>query len=820
MSASFLLDDPIFDDSVYSTNHSNLTDDLNNFNHHDHPIYGSNQLTLSQALAGPSTSAGTPVKQYPTFDPDSPFNSSIGAVRVPGKDGRLKTRLSGVGAEGGYLVSPMVVNKARMGGGMAGTPEIAIASPAPSHHNPTDGYAGDDLHGLGEMGSGMGIGIDGLDLDGYGNPNVRMYGIPKQPTHLNNVDTLPNSPQDLIGFRIASPPPTQSTSATTLDVQRRPKKNLSVRTINKAKSCSALSPSKARAASKPNHPHEPLTPVSIEHSPSGFHQPGVPYNSPVDAILAEQGMNLPFNFESLYNIGLAHDSIEQIDPRKSPYAFTNDLLNAENGTLGLGVSTPGNDDFAGLHMLPTPSLQHSSNFPSPGTPYQQSPEMLGLGYTNGIGGQPMMNAPSMHSIPSMSSAGSGMSASSIDEMYRQNTNGFVQPQRRTVSYNPAAHHHMISPEMMLSPPMMQQQISNNSRQPSNQSAYGGPNAKYAYPSRLGHGHPAQHQHQQQQQQYPAPPMSWTNSNTSDYSQMGSSVFVPGFDPRSRDYQRSLNEFESDIYARYSQQSTAYGNPSGKRSRRPDDGEYDDYDEEDEIERAGDEFDYVTGPGQTFSPNGQTLRHSASQKRLRTVASAPNLIPPGLPTNLPALPTRRMRPGPKPKSLQSPQEQHQSVFSAILSPPQLQQGFRRSVSPFPQGDGSGGGSDDEGDALGGLPKGYIQSLYRGIPSHTDATGTKQAKRYICLMESCDRTFPRKSAIESHIQTHLEDKPFICPHSDCDASFVRQHDLRRHERIHSGNKPFPCPCGKGFARGDALARHRARGICSGSLVPRRI
>ena len=69
----------------------------------------------------------------------------------------------------------------------------------------------------------------------------------------------------------------------------------------------------------------------------------------------------------------------------------------------------------------------------------------------------------------------------------------------------------------------------------------------------------------------------------------------------------------------------------------------------------------------------------------------------------------------------------------------------------------------------------------------------------------------------------------------ASFVRQHDLRRHERIHSGRKPFPCPwyvrrlssddsadvlhSGKGFARGDALMRHRQRGICSGSVVPRR-
>ncbi|ORX35310.1 hypothetical protein BD324DRAFT_582435 [Kockovaella imperatae] len=99
-------------------------------------------------------------------------------------------------------------------------------------------------------------------------------------------------------------------------------------------------------------------------------------------------------------------------------------------------------------------------------------------------------------------------------------------------------------------------------------------------------------------------------------------------------------------------------------------------------------------------------------------------------------------------------------------------------------------------------------------------TNQAvKRFKCLIEGCERHFPRKSAIHSHIQTHLEDKPYLCPTEDCNAAFVRQHDLRRHMRIHSGTKPFPCPCGKGFARGDALHRHRQRGICSGSIVPRR-
>ncbi|KAK9899521.1 hypothetical protein P389DRAFT_139619 [Cystobasidium minutum MCA 4210] len=92
-------------------------------------------------------------------------------------------------------------------------------------------------------------------------------------------------------------------------------------------------------------------------------------------------------------------------------------------------------------------------------------------------------------------------------------------------------------------------------------------------------------------------------------------------------------------------------------------------------------------------------------------------------------------------------------------------------------------------------------------------------YVCSIPGCEKEFPRKSAVESHIQTHLEDKPFACPYDECGASFVRSHDLTRHVRIHSGSKPFQCICGKGFARGDALTRHRQRGICEGSLVPRR-
>lgn len=117
----------------------------------------------------------------------------------------------------------------------------------------------------------------------------------------------------------------------------------------------------------------------------------------------------------------------------------------------------------------------------------------------------------------------------------------------------------------------------------------------------------------------------------------------------------------------------------------------------------------------------------------------------------------------------------------------------------------------------LPKDVIRCLY----THVNQMGEdgKMIKNYVCQIEGCGRIFPRKTAIESHIQTHLEDKPFVCPVLNCNAAFVRQHDLRRHEHIHSGNKPFRCECNKGFARGDALMRHRQRGICIGSTIPRR-
>ncbi|PLW53568.1 hypothetical protein PCANC_06716 [Puccinia coronata f. sp. avenae] len=91
---------------------------------------------------------------------------------------------------------------------------------------------------------------------------------------------------------------------------------------------------------------------------------------------------------------------------------------------------------------------------------------------------------------------------------------------------------------------------------------------------------------------------------------------------------------------------------------------------------------------------------------------------------------------------------------------------------------------------GITKDILKCLYRTeyYPSET-AEGPK-IKRHFCKIEDCGRSFARKTAIESHLQTHLEDKPFICSRPDCNAAFVRQHDLRRHEQIHSKSKSYIC------------------------------
>lgn len=93
------------------------------------------------------------------------------------------------------------------------------------------------------------------------------------------------------------------------------------------------------------------------------------------------------------------------------------------------------------------------------------------------------------------------------------------------------------------------------------------------------------------------------------------------------------------------------------------------------------------------------------------------------------------------------------------------------------------------------------------------GPDEGGRWTCTYEHCGKTFGRKENIRSHVQTHLNDRPYLCPR--CPGRFVRQHDLKRHSKTHTGEKPYNCKCGNGFARHDALTRHRQRGMCIGAI-----
>jgi hypothetical protein len=64
----------------------------------------------------------------------------------------------------------------------------------------------------------------------------------------------------------------------------------------------------------------------------------------------------------------------------------------------------------------------------------------------------------------------------------------------------------------------------------------------------------------------------------------------------------------------------------------------------------------------------------------------------------------------------------------------------------------------------LPKEFIDRMYAivEVTVFDEESGEDRpaGKRFQCLIQGCERHFPRKSAICSHIQTHLDDKPYQC------------------------------------------------------------
>ncbi|GAA5904587.1 hypothetical protein JCM8208_004823 [Rhodotorula glutinis] len=896
---------------------------------------------LGQSIGGTATSGlgvSTSSTAFALLDPGSPYGGGssggggVGAARSASphpmrtfaRDGRLKSKLMGVGHDGGFLTSPLIVAPPRVDSrtGRVAAPEIAIDSPvAPTGMGPQSSLMtpGNSYHGSaaaasatsdmtpslsrgsssafltgGEQSStatttlmsktssrsgaavaaqqqrepvssertGLGMGIIGVpdlqvgdvyggddeggDIDVEAMPTFGMrrssthgqrsyptamstYGDEQPPlrharsvTHVGaqtrfvDYEHVPPSPA---AYAQAPPPPPPPANM-------RPTRAMPTRTLNKAKSCSALSISTRQQSRRGSNAYEPLTPTSA-HQSAFPHDPHAPYTAP-DLTISQIGNQGLLSFADLYNFDGAAG---QQDGEANQ--FKQDMLDAAAVAQGEGLVV-GLHGMTGVTGLLAEPYGPPSAASSPSTPYLSDPSPDQSHHYQGLDDVTSSAMLAASSVESAYSAHGGVPAAG-----RQRN---AYPQAHPAHY--AGEHELVESHMVVPQQQPRQ------RQASAAAAYGQGARNFSYPTR----------YPQQPQPQPQPPqfdqMHWAGS-----SQGLSHLVAPPMPPippmppvpstpRHREHPNPNHHrahtgpaasrivdasswlppppmpqhmFVQDEYDRKLAQFDSLYDPaqghghgghrrevtqSSKRGRDDDEDEYDCYDSFEPI------------------PTSPELDAAGTrQKRLRSVASAP------------CLPSRRLRPGPRPKGSKSPAEQHQSVFSATLSPPVPH--IRRGTSPFssplfsddedgrfPDRDGNGnpataatityvpGPPPLPGQPRSSVPRDVIQSLYSGIAGHTTPSGEKVGKRYVCLIEGCGRAFPRKSAIESHIQTHLEDKPFVCPHDDCGASFVRQHDLRRHERIHSDNKPFPCGCGKAFARGDALTRHRSRGICSGA------
>ena len=821
---------------------------LDSFDSPYYPSASSQQdLLLSNELHSfPSSRTGTPRASniadtrpltFPIYDSDSPFNSPIVPVKSVGMDGRLKTKLMGTGLDGGFLTSPLTFGKSRMVPPNGSS--LSFDSPAPSLNGSLNGsqnsilgasssaqesYSGQrrSLSGGGsEMGASVGVLNDvqgsfdmadystrsfyaGTNGNGFGKKN-RAVSEASAPQFVEYPAPPPQgrdmgpAPIQFIEHRFpqSPPPPAKSMMAAAPTSMRRTRKvseSVSTsKTLNKVRSCPSLVPG-------PPPQIEPLTPVS-SHINDFLPLPGVPFNSPTDDSAVINPTTMPFSFADLYSYGLAADSVDDIDPRKSPYAFVNELLNTESGAAMKFGADP-SQEFGLMYGLPTPHLAPSS-FSSPSTTFNSEPSppesnlispVLLLAPELGEYSLPPAQTTSRQRClpynsqalpthppdePSTAALDPSLFSAAVTGHRHVSTPSFIP--NPTYSYPTAyapdpGHVHHLGPYAPASWSTNQSQVNDFGQtiQPVDQ-AYSD-SAATCVPSVVS---PQQiHQHYMTQRPRDVsnsdrrnlPPRSSSFAAQSGLFTASGGLFEPvslpqgpppvPFDSRvtrnanSRAGLEAYGQTESTV-------STAPSTPHKRARETTDDEDYRD-------DATDGDGEYVPG-SRGFSPAPVPITSSGTRNKRQRVASAPPVV------------GRRLRPGPKPKSTsRSPQETCQSVFS--LSPPPLP--YHRAVSspymsdysshsPNPETDdgmfqakqeaayeGLGiGGSTLDRPPESSLPKSVIQSLYNAIPAHVK-NGTKNPKRYACLIEGCDRIFPRKSAIESHIQTHLEDKPFVC------------------------------------------------------------